>query len=196
METPRAEPGAPAASALAGPFSATVTLPDGTGLHVRPIRPEDEPRLARFHAGLSDRTVYQRYFRPIPLAQRVRHARLSRLCFADFRTEIPLVVVRGADRPDEEILAVGRLHRDPGRPEAEFALVVADAWQRRGVGDQLLARLEEAARAAGCTRLTGTLLAENLPMQRLCHRRGFTLHPGSGGEVTAERTLAPAAPPA
>lgn len=196
METPRAEPGAPAASALAGPFSATVTLPDGTGLHVRPIRPADEPRLARFHAGLSDRTVYQRYFRPIPLAQRVRHARLSRLCFADFRTEIPLVVVRGADRPDEEILAVGRLHRDPGRPEAEFALVVADAWQRRGVGDQLLARLEEAARAAGCTRLTGTLLAENLPMQRLCHRRGFTLHPGSGGEVTAERTLAPAAPPA
>ena len=196
METPQAEPGAPAASALAGPFSATVTLPDGTGLHVRPIRPEDEPRLARFHAGLSDRTVYQRYFRPIPLAQRVRHARLSRLCFADFRTEIPLVVVRGADRPDEEILAVGRLHRDPGRPEAEFALVVADAWQRRGVGDQLLARLEEAARVAGCTRLTGTLLAENLPMQRLCHRRGFTLHPGSGGEVTAERTLAPAAPPA
>jgi acetyltransferase len=196
METPQAEPGAPAASALAGPFSATVTLPDGTGLHVRPIRPADEPRLARFHAGLSDRTVYQRYFRPIPLAQRVRHARLSRLCFADFRTEIPLVVVRGADRPDEEILAVGRLHRDPGRPEAEFALVVADAWQRRGVGDQLLARLEEAARAAGCTRLTGTLLAENLPMQRLCHRRGFTLHPGSGGEVTAERTLAPAAPPA
>lgn len=196
METPRAEPGAPAASALAGPFSARVTLPDGTGLHVRPIRPEDEPRLARFHAGLSDRSVYQRYFRPIPLAQRVRHARLSRLCFADFRTEIPLVVVRGADRPDEEILAVGRLHRDPGRPEAEFALVVADAWQRRGVGDQLLARLEEAARAAGCTRLTGTLLAENLPMQRLCHRRGFTLHPGSGGEVTAERTLAPAAPPA
>ena len=196
METPRAEPGAPAASALAGPFSATVTLPDGTGLHVRPIRPADEPRLACFHAGLSDRSVYQRYFRPIPLAQRVRHARLSRLCFADFRTEIPLVVVRGADRPDEEILAVGRLHRDPGRPEAEFALVVADAWQRRGVGDQLLARLEEAARAAGCTRLTGTLLAENLPMQRLCHRRGFTLHPGSGGEVTAERTLAPAAPPA
>ena len=196
METPRAEPGAPAASALAGPFSGTVTLPDGTGLRVRPIRPEDEPRLARFHAGLSDRSVYQRYFRPIPLAQRVRHARLSRLCFADFRTEIPLVVVRGAGRADEEILAVGRLHRDPGRPEAEFALVVADAWQRRGVGDQLLARLEEAARAAGCTRLTGTLLAENLPMQRLCHRRGFTLHPGVGGEVTAERTLGPAAPPA
>jgi acetyltransferase len=190
METPRVEPGAPATPALPGQFSGEVTLPDGTGLRVRPIRPEDEPRLARFHAGLSDRSVYQRYFRPIPLAQRVRHARLSRLCFADFRTEIPLVVVRGAGSPDEEILAVGRLHRDPGRPEAEFALVVADAWQRRGVGDQLLARLEEAARAAGCTRLTGTLLAENLPMQRLCHRRGFTLHPGSGGEVTAERSLA------
>jgi GNAT superfamily N-acetyltransferase len=75
-------------------------------------------------------------------------------------------------------------------------LVVADAWQCRGVGDQLLARLEEAARAVGCTRLTGTLLAENLPMQRLCHRRGFTIHPGSGGEVTVERTLIPAARPA
>jgi hypothetical protein len=59
----------------------------------------------------------------------------------------------------------------------------------------LLARLEAAARALGCKRLTGTVLAENFPMQQLCHRRGFTLHPGVGGEVTAERTLVPAAPP-
>lgn len=168
-----------------------VTLPDGSGLLVRPIRPADEPRLARFHAGLSDRSVYQRYFRPISLAQRVRHARLSRLCFADFHTEIPLVAVRGGGGPDEEMVAIGRLHRDPSRPEAEFALVVADAWQRREVGTVLLARLEEAARLAGCTRLLGTLLAENLPMQRLCRRRGFALHFGSGGEVTAELALAP-----
>jgi len=91
---------------------------------------------------------------------------------------------------------VGRLHREPARPAAEFALVVADACQRRGVGERLLARLEEAARAVGCTRLTGTLWAENLPMQRLCHRRSFTLHPGAGGEVTAERDLAPSARPA
>lgn len=193
METPR---DAPAAPGTPGELSWQVTLPDGTGLRVRAIRPDDEPRLARFHAGLSDRSVYQRYFRPIPLAQRVRHARLSRLCFADFRTEIPLVVVRVAGGADEEILAVGRLHRDAGRPEAEFALVVADAWQRRGVGERLLARLEDAARAAGCSRLTGTLLADNLPMQRLCHRRGFTLHLGAGGEVTAERSLPPAPRPA
>jgi acetyltransferase len=196
MDTMRVAPGEPATAEPTGKLSGAVTLPDGLALLVRPICPEDEPRLAQFHAGLSDRSVYQRYFRPIPLAQRVRHARLSRLCFADFQTEIPLVVVRGAGGAPEEILAVGRLHRDPGRPEAEFALVVADAWQCRGVGDQLLARLEEAARAVGCTRLTGTLLAENLPMQRLCHRRGFTIHPGSGGEVTVERTLIPAARPA
>ena len=196
METTRVGPGDPATSEPPEGLSAEVTLPEGTGLRVRPIRPDDEPRLARFHAGLSDRSVYQRYFRPIPLAQRVRHARLSRLCFADFRTEIPLVAVRGAGGPDEEILAVGRLHRDPGRAEAEFALVVADAWQRRGVGAVLLARLEEAARLAGCTRLLGTLLAENLPMQRLCHRRGFALHFGSGGEVTAELALAPGRRPA
>lgn len=192
MESPRDAPATPGAP---GELSGAVTLPDGTSLRVRPIRPDDEPRLARFHAGLSDRSVYQRYFRPIPLAQRVRHARLSRLCFADFRTEIPLVVVRAAGDAGEEILAVGRLHRDPGQGEAEFALVVADAWQRRGVGERLLARLEDAARAAGCTRLTGTLLAENLPMRHLCHRRGFTLRPGAGGEVTAERSLAPAPRP-
>jgi L-amino acid N-acyltransferase YncA len=59
----------------------------------------------------------------------------------------------------------------------------------------LLARLEAAARALGCKRLTGTVLAENLPMRRLCHRLGFTLHAGTGGEVTAERTLVPGAPP-
>lgn len=196
METPRVEPLEPATPEPPGELSGAATLPDGTALLVRPIRPEDEARLARFHAGLSDRSVYQRYFRPIPLAQRVRHARLSRLCFADFRTEIPLVVVRGAGGPDEEILAVGRLHREPGRPEAEFALVVADAWQRRGLGTVLLARLEAAARVAGCARLRGTLLADNLPMQRLCRQRGFTLHFGSGGEVTAELAFAAAPRPA
>jgi hypothetical protein len=45
-------------------------------------------------------------------------------------------------------------------------------------------------------RLRGTLLADNLPMQRLCRQRGFTLHFGSGGEVTAELAFAAAPRPA
>ncbi len=146
--------------------------PDGVTLRIRPIRPEDEPLMAAFHATLSDRSVYLRYLHPVPLGQRTAHERLARICFVDYDREMVLV----AERPDaggREILGVGRLSRLHGRPEAEFALLVSDRFQGRGLGTELLRRLIAIGREEGLERIVGYISAENQTMLRLAREVGF-----------------------
>ena len=142
---------------------------DGTAVTIRPIRPEDEPALAEFHATLSDRSVYFRYLHPMKLSQRVAHERLSRICFIDYGREVVLVAEH-ADR----VLGVGRLSRSRWTDEAEFALLVSDQFQRRGLGGELLKQLLVAGRAEGLQRVIGYISAENQEMLRLTRALGFT----------------------
>ena len=126
-------------------------------------------------------SITNRYFTSLSLKQRTSHTRLARLCFIDYDREVALVVVH--DEPDParaEIMAVGRLCKAHDRNEAEFAVVVSDRWQRRGLGGLLLRRLVEMGRLEKLTRITGTVLAENHAMRRLCERTGFTLHARRG----------------
>lgn len=163
------------------------TLADGTRLTVRVIRPEDEPMMVRFHANLSDQSYYYRYFTAASLEQRTDHARLARLCFIDYDREIALVAVRTAPRNGpSEIIGVARLCRAHGNANAEFALVVADHWQRHGIGIALLRTLLDVAHQEQITGVHGTILAENIGMRRLCERAGFTLQSRpDGAEIEA-----------
>lgn len=168
-----------------------VTLRDGTPVTLRPIRPEDEPALARFHHTLSDRSVYLRYFTPLKLDQRVAHERLSRICFVDYDREMVLVVERGEpeSRP-AEILGVGRLVRLHESNTAEFALIVSDKWQRHGLGAQLLMLLVQIGRDEKLERIIATMLADNHEMQRLARKVGFKVeHLPGGNEYRAELKL-------
>ena len=80
-----------------------------------------------------------------------------------------------------EIAAVGRLSRDrDGRNGAEFALLVADPWQRRGVGRALLRRLVEVARRERMTRVYADILVANVGMQRLCDETRLHARPDAG----------------
>jgi acetyltransferase len=152
-------------------YAARRRLADGTTVWLRPIRPEDEPMMVEFHRTLSDQSVYFRYFAPLTLEERTRHTRLARLCFVDYDREIALVAVHTRVRP--EIVGVGRLCKAHGRSEAEFAVIVADPWQGRGLGTGLLGRLVEVARAEGIGRLTGTVLRDNHGMRAVAARLGF-----------------------
>lgn len=155
-------------------YVSTHTLPDGTSVTIRPIRPEDEPLMVRFHATLSEETVYFRYFHLIHLHQRTAHERLLRICFNDYDREIALVAE--AHLPDPEILAIARLSRRRMQPSvAEFALVVTDRRQGQGLGTALLRRLIEVARAERVERLVADILPDNYGMLRLAERMGFTL---------------------
>ncbi len=150
-------------------------LKDGTPVTIRPIRPEDEPAMVRFHETLSDRSVYFRYFHVVTLNQRVAHERLTRICFIDYDREIALVAEAREPGREGQILGVGRLTKQHGVNEAEFAVIIADDVQGKGLGREFLARLEEVARAERLDRLTADVLTENVEMIRLCEQRGYQL---------------------
>ena len=152
-------------------------MSDGTPVVVRPIRPEDEPLMAKFHESLSERSVYYRYFHAIKLDRRTAHERLTRICFIDYDREMALVAEgRNPETGEPEILGVGRLSRNHSVPdEAEFSMLVNDRYQRRGLGNALLDRLLEIGRAEGLRRITATILPENRGMQNLSRKLGFHL---------------------
>jgi acetyltransferase len=164
---------------------------DGTPLTIRPIRPEDEPLLVKFHQTLSERSVRLRYFHPMKLGQRTAHERMIRVCFCDYDREVPLVAVFSDPQTgDYEIAAVARLSKLPGGRDGEFALLVSDRWQNRGLGTQLLRTLLQVARDEKLRRLTADILADNREMQAVCEKLGFQIRRELGeSTVRAEREV-------
>ncbi len=154
----------------------TLRLPNGRSVTLRPIRPEDEPLMVKFHETLSEESVYYRYFTALQLPQRIAHERLMRICFNDYDREIALVVERRLPRSRErEILAVGRLSKLHGVNEGEFALLVSDQWHGHGLGTELLKALVRIGREENLDRIIGLILPENHAMQRVSKKAGFTL---------------------
>ncbi len=145
-----------------------------TEFTIRPIRPEDEPKMAKFHEKLSEQSVYLRYFRSFQLSQRVEHERLTRICYVDYDRDLALVVEwTNPENGEEEILAAGRLSRLANPEEAEFAMLVSDDHQRRGVGTELLRHLIQFGRDEGIKRIVAYMLPENRGMIRVCEKLGF-----------------------
>jgi acetyltransferase len=167
-----------------------VQLRNGARITLRPIRPEDEDMLVAFHSTLSDVSVHYRYFGSIPLKTRIAHDRLVRICFADYDRELAIVAEHENKQGAREIIGVGRLNRVHDRNEAEFALVISDAWQGRGLGTQLLAKLTKIGRAEKLSRITGTILTDNQAMVNVCRRVGFRVRLNAqAGEFEAEFPL-------
>ena len=166
-------------------------LKDGTAITIRPIRPEDEPLLVKFHETLSEESVYHRYFNQIKLDQRIAHERLTRICFNDYDREIALVAERKNPKGGAvEIVGVGRLSKARGRNEAEFSLLINDQWQRHGLGTELLKRLVHIGRDEKLARITAIVLADNYGMQHVSKKVGFKLeHDSSKRDFKAEYIL-------
>jgi acetyltransferase len=146
-------------------------------LTIRPIRPEDEPMMVKFHETLSEESVYHRYFRALNLEQRITHERLTRICFNDYDREIALVAEMNPEEEggEKKILGVGRLSRQHGTNEAEFAVLVNDYWQNLGLGHELLKQLIQVGREEKLERIVGEILAENNAMRHICKKLGFKL---------------------
>ena len=141
---------------------------------IRPIKPEDEPAMVKFHETLSEESVYNRYFAALKLTQRIAHERMTRICFNDYDREIALVAeLKLAKGEDKRILGVGRLSKQHATNEAEFAVLVSDEWHGQGLGTELLRRLIEIGRVEKLTRITGQVLAENHAMHHICRKVGF-----------------------
>ena len=173
-------------------YAGTWTCPDGQVMHMRPIRPEDEPLVVEFHRSLSAETVFQRYLRNLGFDERTAHRRLIRICFLDYDREMALVAE--CDHPETgkpQIVGIGRLSRVFGTDDARVAVLVTDAHQGKGVGTELLRRLVDVGRGEGVATLGASMRADNLGMQRAVEKVGFTLTPGAAGDVIrAEMRLA------
>ena len=147
----------------------SLRLRDGTDLMVRPIRPEDEPLIVEFHAGHSEHTLRMRFF---GLVRVLTRDSLIRLCHLDYDRELALVAVDQSGT-SPKIVGVSRYYLQPDSGEAEFALIVGETWQKRGLGTHLMQRLIAVAREAGIKRLVGLILPENAEMLQLVRRLGF-----------------------
>ena len=157
----------------------TFTLKNGTVVRLRPIRPEDEPLMVRFHQQLSDYSVHLRYFHLTRLEQRVRHERLARVCRTEPGVEMAIVAEETDATGQPAIVGVGRLMRNGADPNAEVALLVVDRLQGQGLGHEFMRRLVLLAREHGLRRLIGDMLRENAGMIGVARRAGFRVAPSA-----------------
>jgi acetyltransferase len=164
---------------------------NGKDVLIRPIRPEDEPKLIEFHKALSERSVSQRYLEPLKFSERIAHERLTRICFIDYNREMALVVEQKNSEGEPEIVAVGRMSKIHGLPEAELAVLVRDESQGQGLGKELYRRLLQVARDEKLKKLHSNMLRDNAQGRAMCQALGFTFSGGDRADnvILAQLTL-------
>ena len=158
-------------------YVGTWTAKDRTKVIMRPILPEDEGLLAKFHTILSDRTVFMRYLQPIMLQQRVMHERLARICHVDYDREIALVAETTDDAGERLVMGIVRLSRIHATNEARLSILIGDPYQGIGLGGELVRRAVDVARSERMDRLSAILTADNQTMQHIFKKEGFTFQP-------------------
>ncbi len=159
----------------------TVRLQNGTSVRIRPIRPEDEPRLISLYERLSFETAYQRFFAPMkslpPAAARV-------FANVDYHGRLALVGER-VEAGESAVVGVGRYAASPSEPTAaEIALVVEDRWQGLGLGTFLLREILRAGEERGLRNFRAEVLASNRRMLGLLRRHGSIVRQATRAGIT------------
>jgi len=144
---------------------------DGTPVLLRPVKPEDESLVSDFYKKCSEETIYFRYFRHI---KKWTHEMLIRFTQNDYDRELGLMALGHPPGP-EVMLGVSRLVMEAHRETAEFAVIVADQWQGKGLGPKLVEEVIGIARENQVKLLWGEVLSSNKTMLDLVKRLGFTL---------------------
>lgn len=168
---------APAPALALRPYPTDLVFSDilsGLEITIRPICPEDEPLLVKFHESLSEESVRRRYMSSLALSERVRHQRLMRLCCSDFDRDIAFVALHKG-----QIIALARLTRIPGLNEALFVMTVADKYQNKGLGTRLLDLLLQVACLEKIVTIRAAISKDNTAMLTLCQKAGFLLKFGT-----------------
>jgi acetyltransferase len=174
---------------LAAIHSRSARLPDGRTVLVRAARPADAPAVQAFVRWLSPLARRRRFLGAL---SELSPAQLDRLTRVQDPRDLSLVALAGGVEGGPIVAMAQYVRDDPA--SAEFALVVADAWQGQGLGMRLLERLLARAAEAGVRRMSGFVLADNAPMRGLAARFEFDSAPDRDPElVRVERRLAPPA---
>jgi acetyltransferase len=155
-------------------YESRIHLPEVGNMSIRPIRPEDAPLLEGLFDTLSPQSVYYRFFSPM---KQLSPAMLARFTQIDYDREIALVAILESDAT-ERMLGAARVILQHNLEDAEFAVVVGDPWQGRGIGAHLLSTCLDIAKARGFGTIWGTVLAENKHMLALGRKLGFVIKRG------------------
>jgi len=173
-------------------YVTSVKLKSGKRALFRPIRPEDEPLEKEMFNYLSKETIYFRFFGYVP---QVDHQFLSRFTQIDYDREIAIVVEfsEPADHKGgsgkKKLGGVVRLISDPWNETAEYAIIVADPYQRQGLGTKLTELILDIARERGIKKVIGTVLSNNEGMKYILKKFGFKLRPDGYDTMIAELRL-------
>ena len=152
-----------------------VRLPGGERVNMRPIRADDAAAFACAYTRLSEQSRHRRF---LSLATTLQPDDLRYLTAVDHHDHEALVAI---DPETGDILGSARYLRHPSRPsEAELAIEVVDAWQRRGIGRALLQALSTLALATGVHRFTAIVAADNVPVQRALRHAAAAVHAADG----------------
>lgn len=146
-----------------------LVLRDGTPVVIRPIRAEDAGIEQEFVRGLSDES---RYFRFMDMLRELSPQMLKQLTEIDYHNQMALIAVTERNGKESEI-AVGRYVVFPDGENCEFAVVVGDDWQGKGIATALMQSLIESARRRGLRKMIGEVLTSNGKMLHFVSRLGF-----------------------
>ncbi len=150
-------------------------MPDGTNVTIRPIRPEDAEIEQAFVRGLSERTKYLRFMQAL---EELTPSMLARFTQIDYDREMAYIAVVPEDGNEKQI-GVGRYVINPDGRSCEFAIVIADAWQHKGIAHKLMDALLDSARSRSLLVIEGDVLSNNYEMLNLAKSLSFTVvtHP-------------------
>jgi acetyltransferase len=140
-------------------------------IFVRAVKPEDALLFQELFQQLSPTSIYYRFFGAI---RTLAPEMLSRFTQIDYDREIALVALDD-NTESEKLLGVARIIGDPDGIEGEFAVMVGDAWQGKGIGSRLLQRCLLLAAKRGFKKVHGVVLKGNTKMLALGKKLGFAM---------------------
>ncbi len=152
-------------------YSKAVLLQSGQVAYLRPIRPEDEPLEAQMLENISQQSLYFRFFGYVP---QVTHDFLTRFTHIDYDREMA-IIAEVEEAGVRKMAAVVRIISDAWGESAEYAILVADPWQKQGLGSKMTDYIIEIAREMGIKRLYASVLAANKGMLALFEKKGFNI---------------------
>ena len=150
----------------------TFKTPEGKiEVQFRLIRPDDTDRIKELFYDLSEESIYFRFLTPL---KSLRRQTLQDFYNVDQAIDISVVAVvkSGEDGETEKIIGAGRYVLNRSTNEAEFALLVQDEYQGRGIGTFLLNHLMKIAKSKGVDAFIAYVHPQNQPMIRFIHKTG------------------------
>jgi acetyltransferase len=146
-----------------------IVLPDGEAVHIRPLRPDDEPLYGPFLEAVTVDDVRLRFFGPV---KEFSHDFLARFIQIDYAKAMAFIAL---DEATGAMLGVARLHDKTDTTSGEYAILIRSDLKSHGLGWQLMQLIVAYARAKGLPAIEGQVLRENEPMLHMCRELGFEI---------------------